>query len=77
MATVKSLLASLETDFIEYKQAKYKENTELKTTVSEKEKEIDFLKNEISSLKLDYSKAQEFSKNVSIKQSNLEDLKKT
>ena len=77
MTTIKNLLANLESDFVEYKQNTDKTLAELNTTLNEKDKEIDSLKNEINSLQLDCTKAHELSYDLSIKQSNLEeDLKK-
>jgi len=73
LSTIKNLLASLEAEFIEYKQGTNITLTKLNTAVCEKDKELVLLRNEISSLKTDHFKTQQFSSDLSLKQSYLED----
>ncbi|CAB3982963.1 Hypothetical predicted protein [Paramuricea clavata] len=73
----KTNLATLEADFIEFKQNTKKTITELSTTIFDKDIQIKNLENEITNLKTGYSKNQQLSSDLSLRQSEMEEeLKK-
>ena len=75
--TVKTNLATLEADFIWFKQNTNKTITELSTTIFNKDIQIKNLENEIIKLKTGYSKNQQLSSDLSLRQTEMEEeLKK-
>ena len=73
LSKIRNLLARLEAEFIEYKQGTNTTLTKLNTAFCEKDKELVLLRNEISSLKTNHFKTQQFSSDLSLKQSYLEE----